>query len=175
MMVVASRQISTELDWYFQESAAAMGLSSSFWPMVQVAMFGGGSRDLSDGATEDLMISRITATSRHRRVHKALMTIPGSHQETLAAAYGDRELPAILRERFGRAAGVALLSNVAKAAFREDAGAKRIRNESTMVAWLASIASYGESEILLNAIRTEANERLARAYRSFELAWNRHK
>ena len=164
-----TRSLEDELEWYFLRSAAEMGLSSNYWPLVQLAMYSGGSRDYSDGSIEDTMISRVEAATRYRRVNEALRRLTAKHRRTIHAAYTERVLPKALHDRLGRAAGVALISEHAKSCFRDDTKL-RVKND-TLVAWLTSVCLDQSSKTTLSAIRADAITQLEEAYKAFAKAW----
>lgn len=143
--------IISELTWYWQESAADMGFSSSWGPMVSAASgsFGGG------GAPPDARVTdaRLRATAKHRTIRKRLEQLSRAHHEALRVVYAAQPAPPQVVSHFGQ---VAALATRTKAA-RELYDLERARGKTKLAnveQWLA-LACSAKHEAL-DAIMAEA-------------------
>lgn len=104
---------------HFEAEGPDAGFSSSFGPLTDMALAGpgGNCRDPDARLAKDHRLLRIRD---HRLVASALRGIAPSQMLVLRAAYGDERLPIQVYELYGPTAGVALLTEAAKAAYARE-------------------------------------------------------
>jgi hypothetical protein len=88
-----------ELEWYFQLAETEMTAPSNFGRMLASVSPGGYSRTPEDQAE---------AAMAHRRILGWLRAMPNNQAGVLQAAFELRELPAVVRIRFGLVTGIAV-------------------------------------------------------------------
>ena len=129
-----------ELDWFFGCAESAMGISSSFVPLMEMALTGvkGTLADPADMSME----SRLEAVNAARVIRARLMATSGEDAETLAAACEPRQWPSRVSAVFGRVAGIAVRVPEATNGFAE-AHAMRRTSAETVAGWLDETIACG--------------------------------
>jgi hypothetical protein len=152
-----------ELVWYWQQSAADMGFSSSWGPMVAAASgsFGGG------GGKPDARITdaRMSATARHRTIRKRLDQLQRAHLATLRAIYGGTICAPQVVAHFGQLAPIAPRTKAAGELYEAERAKGKTKLGSTEQ-WLA-LACSAKHEAL-DAVMAEALEMFGNALEAWK-------
>jgi len=150
-----------ELEWYFNNSHAQMGICSNFTAIRNALMNGGVSRTSGPDSQND---SRLDAAIKYRRVNDKLLRLPSNFRDYIYAAYGSRDYGPELFSVFGRATGVAVYSESANKEFEIDAAKKH--DDHTFYAWLRGCIARHE-DMRVEKIRREATRLLDAAHRHY--------
>jgi hypothetical protein len=124
-----------DLTWLFSTCESEMGIKSNFNAVLLASKYGTkrtrvdkDTGELTNGVAEDAYnedalidsidirrgLSRLSATSKNRRVMQAYARLHVSHQRTLEHAYEARQLPPEVLQAFGEASGVVPLTLTAR-------------------------------------------------------------
>src|ERR1035438_9413470 len=71
------------IDWYFNASASAMGISSGYYAMVN------GSKSSNSGVNHESIINFLQSIRKHRKIHAAICELDPSEFRDLSAIYDD--------------------------------------------------------------------------------------
>lgn len=159
MVVVNVTRAEKELDWFFYQSEAAMGISSSFEPIRQMIFTGPRNNPSPSDSMDD---RRIEATHKHRQILTRLTSVrPQEHVAVIIAAHQCRAWTQEMTQAFGKAVGVCSRTTAARKYYEEDN-----IPEDGFWAWLNSVACCKEQE-RINVIRLEATDLLRAAIKAY--------
>lgn len=141
-----------ELNWFFSQSTAAMGMQSNFSSVYNAIMSSGASRSsMPDSITE----ARLDSAARQRSILVRLRGISPLLRDVIYAAYQPRQYERYSQAFFGdKLIAVTPFCDSANIAFESDAKGLIVDDQSWF-AWLESIAIAQETE-RMSAMRTEA-------------------
>lgn len=149
-----------DLDWFFRDSQAAMGICSSFEAIRFAIMSCGASKTSKPDSVSD---KRIEATSRHRQILNRLGRIKNhNHIDVLYSAFQSRSWSKEADAAYGRAIGAAAYSKSAQTYYAEDAG----RETDGFWAWLEGVALRNEVD-RIQIIRLETTDLFNAAIRAY--------
>jgi len=144
--------IEDDLDFYFERAAAAVGLSSHWQPLVDLAIMG--ARGLSRAA-DPMSESRIEAAGRVREIERIFARMNRRDFDVLAAAHAPRRWSHTAGVLFGPWTGAAIMTPTFEAADARDA-----------MAFIERLAERGDRNIL-RAISSEASRMLLAAWNGY--------
>jgi hypothetical protein len=156
-----TKKAGRDLEWYFEESAACIGLSSSWEPLVAIAQSGGGRRSTYVDPMSD---RRIEDVWRMRSIWRSLVALDAEHRSVIEAAYDQRPMPTALEDALGPWCGVAALAESAPTV-------KGIPGESVL-ARLDRAARSGDV-LALTTIAKQADRLIVAAWSAFGERANR--
>jgi hypothetical protein len=167
-----------DLNWFFNESSAALGVQSNFGP-VQTAILSGGASSTSKG--DHMSDQRINAATRYAAIQRRIMSLQPRQRDIIFAAYQARRWSRPLIETFGvfvarpdecvsfwdtRYIGVIPYCTTAVKALTKDVNGGKV-DDSGFFSWLEAIVIGRDSE-LIDAIRNESVELLTTAISRYE-------
>jgi hypothetical protein len=154
----------SDLEWFFSHSAAAMGVQSSFEPIRMAIMTGGASKtSMPDKMTD----KKIEATHRHRKIHHKINAIRDPlHIETIHIAFQSRRWSDYLIGAFGRSTGVTQYSPAARQAYADDSQAL---TDDGFFVWLEGVVLRNEQDRIA-VIRSESIRILDEALDAYRAA-----
>jgi hypothetical protein len=187
-----------ELAWFFLVSASELGLKSGHAAVV-ARIEGQSGRTTAGGPKEDdggeapvrdayrtvqtpwdrdednrdifdRLNDKIDSISKHRRIRAGLEDMPRKHVSTLCAMFEERTWPNALAQTFGEAAGLAVSCAVARDAYKEASGRKRVRSAGVRE-WLDNYcrhqAKTEEGSVLIATIRTSMRQAVLEAFAEY--------
>ena len=98
-------RIKRQIDWYFNTSASAMGISSGYYAMIN------GAERSPSGVNSEPVIHFIHKITKHRKIHKALLNLDKNQYRQLTAIYVDdyqSKYPLVIKNIFKEKTGLLL-------------------------------------------------------------------